>query len=989
MPAMPSTTRHITRPLKLAIARALLLLPLALAGPAGLAGTITLSGPYFSDPPIDAVGPGDILLPGSSLWLGAGDLAVLTASDGALIRLLRLGIGGSGGSGDVYLRGSTLDLTGDGGWLRVGDGGPGYLRASQNARIAMGGADSHIVLGHPGGAGTLELLGGSQLSGAERVVLGDGGGKGTLIISGAGTSFTTGRQGAQRSDIFVAPGNTGVLRVSDGARLSAQSVEFFSGANATATIEGSGTVATFDVVDWHRMSLNTGTFTVNSGALLDGASLAEECMGRWCGAFIANNAGDTAEFIVTGAGSDARFLSQLVIGGAFATRPPATDYTIGMPGADSSATVRVLDGGRLRTETVQAGLGPSGSAALGTERVTSLVEVAGRSRWEITGNPLDGQDAALLTNIGNGVNTSVALEIKGGSTLVLGGAGVPRARLVLGDHGGSASMAVSSGALVDFASTEGDFEVGSGGGIGLLVATGGATLDGLTYLHAGRGAGSRGTVLLEGEGTSLLMKGNPRLRVGADNGTGALTFRDGALLDARSGTFQSLLVGTALDGTSASGTLIIDGPGTRVLLGSSTWHGVPEGTATSAWMPVGSNGTGNVVVGNGGLLALGASAGATPEQYSFAAIAVGLAGSSDASLTVTGAGSRATIAGNNAQLFIGEGTLSRGQVAVLEGGRLDSTRIFAGSYGGTANLLADRGTIALAGQFTDQPVGAGITAGLGAHASGTVTLRNGALLTVANGGSAGADITVGQEGTGRLLVDASTVDIAGGSIVIGRDGGVGSMEISGHSSVTAGRVTVGHDTGEQGRLTVNDSRLTARLLEIGVNGAVGGNGVIEADVVTRGLFRPGNSPGVLTIDGAVTALDGARLELEIASDGQGSFVTDRMIFSAGHKRDIGSLQVTFHFLGEADPTAFEGSGLFDIDQFFAEQGDAGLAALTHDAFDGIRYTATADQYVFTAFTFSADGGAQFAVTPVPEPAEWAMLLAGLTVVAGLRRARRR
>ena len=57
---------------------------------------------------------------------------------------------------------------------------------------------------------------------------------------------------------------------------------------------------------------------------------------------------------------------------------------------------------------------------------------------------------------------------------------------------------------------------------------------------------------------------------------------------------------------------------------------------------------------------------------------------------------------------------------------------------------------------------------------------------------------------------------------------------------------------------------------------------------------------------------------------------------------------------------------------------ANLAA----AFAGATFSAQADAYPVSNFSFSAADGARFSATPVPEPASLAMLLAGLALLAG-------
>ena len=88
--------------------------------------------------------------------------------------------------------------------------------------------------------------------------------------------------------------------------------------------------------------------------------------------------------------------------------------------------------------------------------------------------------------------------------------------------------------------------------------------------------------------------------------------------------------------------------------------------------------------------------------------------------------------------------------------------------------------------------------------------------------------------------------------------------------------------------------------------------------------------------------------------------------------------------GNTDPTAFQASGLFDIDTFFqVRQPDNSLQDLAPSLFNTATFTAEADSYTISSFTFSPVGGATFSAAPVPEPESWALLLAGLMVVGGV------
>ena len=218
------------------------------------------------------------------------------------------------------------------------------------------------------------------------------------------------------------------------------------------------------------------------------------------------------------------------------------------------------------------------------------------------------------------------------------------------------------------------------------------------------------------------------------------------------------------------------------------------------------------------------------------------------------------------------------------------------------------------------------------------------------------------------------------------------MTVADNSTIAAGYVGIGRNktgNGGTGTLIVNGSTLTAPTIEIGTSGFLGGNGTIIGNIVNYGIVSPGNSPGTLTIDGSFINALGGRLLLEVETDGQGGFNTDHLIFGNGSTIDMTGLDIRFHFLGATDPNAFKATGLFNINQFFQGKDAQGqLGNLAPSAFSGATFGVQSDSYNFSNFAFSVEGGASFTAAPVPEPSTYAMLLAGLGLIASVVRRRR-
>ncbi|QLF71637.1 S8 family serine peptidase (plasmid) [Peteryoungia desertarenae] len=79
---------------------------------------------------------------------------------------------------------------------------------------------------------------------------------------------------------------------------------------------------------------------------------------------------------------------------------------------------------------------------------------------------------------------------------------------------------------------------------------------------------------------------------------------------------------------------------------------------------------------------------------------------------------------------------------------------------------------------------------------------------------------------------------------------------------------------DQGELRV-DGRLSGSSVEVGQNAILSGNGTIVSNLLSRGQLSPGQSPGLLTINGDLTLAAGSQTNVEIdgliAQDGAGGF----------------------------------------------------------------------------------------------------------------------
>jgi len=818
-----------------------------------------------------------------------------------------------------------------------------------------------------------------------------------------------------------------------------------------AVITGAGTRVQLDG-NGNRLGVGewgTASLTISEGATVDGRYNAAECLNglKWCHVFIGNAAGSDGTLTITGAGSSASFLRSFVVGNASVFSPPLAGFTFGTPGGTTHGRVNVLAGGLLTTDGGELAVGPGGGSALGTERSFAAVVVDGvGSTWRVTGGTLDGGGATI--NLASHANATATLDVTGGGLLQIQGKTGVSSAVNIGNQGGKADMVVRGvGSQLQFTGDAGILKIGRNNSTATLVVDQGAQASGMYYLNVGRDGG-HGELTVDGAGSRILVNGtstaaanggtanNPVMDIGR-NGTGVVTVSSGGRIELVSTAAQPL--GSAINlgrDAASSGTLNIVGAGSAVTVSAaSTLAGGGPAEALNPGVRVGREGMGVLNISNGGLLWLDGHAVSTVADSRSTLLIVGGLNDTTAGghgiATVSGAGSEIRLTGIDTYIGVGHGPQSFGSLTVADQAKVSAIGINVGRSGGVGELNVDHATLSFSGQQTGNTLsGAFLSIGR-AGGTGTATITNGSEVTLVNPGSAGATVglggtatgpggngsltlsggshisiqaafgrgalTVGHDGTGLMRIQGgSSVDVSNsGAVFVGRVAGSdGTLLISEGSSVTAGWVGVGRSKagagqpdvdGGTGVLIVNGSTVTAPNLVIGSHGYLGGTGTLVGHVTNFGTFNPGNSPGQMRIDGGFTAEAGSKLVLEVQALQGGGYATDSLVFGAGSTLDFSHLAVEFRFLGATDPNAFQASGGFKVDTFF--QTSAGQA-LDHQTFAGASFSAHADAYQFTSFSFNADGGAVFTAAAVPEPGAGWMALAGLAVLAGVARRRR-
>ncbi|MCI0334884.1 MAG: hypothetical protein L0228_16850 [Planctomycetes bacterium] len=386
-------------------------------------------------------------------------------------------------------------------------------------------------------------------------------------------------------------------------------------------------------------------------------------------------------------------------------------------------------------------------------------------------------------------------------------------------------------------SMSGNLDVGDSGTGTLNVTNGGDVVSSLS--HIGQFTGGEGHVTVSGTGSSitvpqLYLGGSPSSPGSSGGGAGTLTIQDGGTVSTgteaqsyigfRGSGALNIQNGGSFSGSAtisfdhgSTGTVMVTGPGSQwieysqldvgqssnstgtltilnggLVSGSSSWVR-STGTATvsgdgSTWNnSLGLTVDSNLTIDDGGSVTSGTAD-------------IGLLSSTDSSVTVAGAGSQWTIAG---ELRVGR-FFSRGTLNVTNGGIVSSAAALlgAGEEGGTVNVDGPDSTWTIDGVLD-----------VGAFGPGTLSITGGS--TVSNGtafvGPISSAITVDGPGStwtseGDLIIDSGELMVSDGATV----------------AVNSG------------------------ILEIGQASRVAGDGLLSGIVINRGLINPGLNPGAMT-----------------------------------------------------------------------------------------------------------------------------------------------
>jgi T5SS/PEP-CTERM-associated repeat protein len=484
------------------------------------------------------------------------------------------------------------------------------------------------------------------------------------------------------------------------------------------------------------------------------------------------------------------------------------------------------------------------------------------------------------------------------------------------------------------------------------------------YAVIGQGAGSMGTLTINGTGAELYFdpQGNAaNINIGRDGGHAVATVSNGGVIR----MFSDTDLGGAPGPSGAGINVGRNGVGTvaELTLDAGT---IDIDNLDGAYMQVGRNdASGAMTMQNGSAVTL-----AGTKAGSFTSLNVGghLDGNSFGDLTVNASDVSVSGGAGGASVNIGRGAASVGSASFSNGATLsltsdDRARIGVGDGSGAFGSLSftDGSVVTLnsAKSFID----VGGTVG----SIGVLTITGGSTVTLTTDDPTEADVLVG----------GAYSDFGGRAAA-----GDGVLMVSGagsHLSLTDNLV-VGALGGESsGRLTVaSGGKVTAKTVWIGLGGRLDGNGgLLLADVIVYGgLLAPGASPGEMTISGDLSLSAGGMLEMEVDGAGTGEFD----VLNVAGALDLSGGTTTFVFDQAFFDEVETNYALMPLLSSFFPWQD--LSVLS-----GFSYWGAVDGATTFSLNFDALGAlsAIDGVSQVPLPAALPSLMLGIGALVALRR----
>ncbi|CCD92571.1 Outer membrane autotransporter barrel [Bradyrhizobium sp. ORS 375] len=498
----------------------------------------------------------------------------------------------------------------------------------------------------------------------------------------------------------------------------------------------------------------------------------------------------------------------------------------------------------------------------------------------VTPNPtLVAAPGATATDLRVGVSATGALMVQSGGT-------INTTSGIIGDHAGSTGTATVDGAGSSWINSA-DLLVGSAGNGTLVIRNGGAVSN--DYGYVGLDGGAAGVVTVDGAHSTWTNTSD--LLVGS-TGNGTLTIRNGGTasneygfvgndsgatgvvtVDGAGSTWTNrgeLYLGSAGNGslnihnggkvTSGIGLAAIN-PGST---GAVTVSGAGSSWTTAGDLYFGSGGSATLAILNGGGVSIGGG--------SYLGVASGAAGGA----TVDGTGSRWISSGN-----LGIGYQGSGAVTIRNGAAVSNV------FGSLAVQAGSTGTMTVDGTGSTWTNSADVHVGYGGN--GALTVSNGGSVSASymfiayQPGSSGKLIIgadVGQAATAPGTLSATSINLGSGNgeivfnhsgtnytfatVITGSGAGTRTVRVeAGKTTLSAASTYTGPTIINGGTLSVNGS-IAGSAVTVNAGGTLGGNGTVGNTTINGGKLAPGNSIGLLTVNGSLSFTAAASYMLEIS-----------------------------------------------------------------------------------------------------------------------------
>jgi outer membrane autotransporter protein len=750
------------------------------------------------------------------------------------------GGGGAGGWGTAVVSAGSFTnagaiLDGAGGTGGRGIGGNGGSGGSGGLGLFFSGGvtslvNSGTIAGGNGGAGgTGSITAGSPGAGGTGIVGGSGGF--TITNSGTISGGLSGDGTTRANAITFAGGGTNSLTLQAGSSITGNVVAFFGGSDVLAL--GGSANATFDVsqigpaAQYQNFAnyQKTGTSTWTLGGTT--ASTTNWAINGGTLAISADNNLGAAGGIPSFNGGTLQFNASFTSTRAFTLNAGGGTF-------DTNGNAVTLSGD----------IGGAG----GLTKIGAGTLTLGGNGDYLGGTNINGGTLAIAAanNLGAG-----ALTFNGGTLQILGSMTLSQTTTL--NAGGGTIDTNGNGLFLASAIS------GPGGltknGAGILDLAAANTYTGGTMVNAG-------TLLLDSVGGSLAPTGALTVNGGTfdmsqiNGGTPGSSMTVGALSGA-GGTISlgtnTLITNSSANTTLASqiagtGGLTKQGSGILTLSGSNTYSGattISGGLINFASLA--NFGTGTIILNGGGV------------QW---ATGNTLDISSSPRLVLGPAGATFDTNGNNVSFATPLG----GTAAITKAGNGILTFTTTNNYSGGTKVTGGLINFASAGSF----------------GSGLITLNGGGLQWAA-GNTADISAKLVPLGAGGGTFDTNSNNITLASALTGSGGlakqGLGNLNLTGNSTYSGGTAVLA------GTLSVNGS--IAGNVAVGSAGTLGGNGTIGGNVVNLGTLSPGNSIGLLTVNGNYVQMAGSTYQVEANAQGQG----DRLNVGGAASIQGGTVQV--------------------------------------------------------------------------------------------------